>query len=209
MSSVPTVAPSSTTASTTYEVSARRDGLETPTGRVMAVAAAVGPVLLAAASVAWLAGDDYAEVRGILTFWAFPALLLAGLGLVARFGEQAPRARAVLTTTLAIAAVAGGAFATEVNMVEHFGVERLIDEQTPSAMLALGLPGLLLPVSLVATGILSYQLGTMPRLQAGLLVVGGAMFPLSRIPEVPGLALAADLVLLAALVPVALRASRR
>lgn len=185
------------------------DAAQTPTQRAMAYAAGVGPVLLLAASFAWLAGDDYAEWRGILGFWAFPALLLAGLGLLARLEDHAPRAKAALTATLAVAAVAGGAFATEVNMVEHFGIERLIDQQTPSAMLALGLPGLLFPISMVVIGVLSYRFATMPRIEAALLAVGTAAFPLSRIPEIPELAVVADLVLVAALAPTAIRALRR
>ena len=182
---------------------------QTPTKRLAAYAAGVGPALLLAASFAWLAGDDSAELRGILSFWAFPALLLAGLGLLARFEDEAPRARAILTATLGIAAVAGGAFATEVNMVEHYGIERFIDQETPSAMLALGMPGLLFPISMVAIGALSYRLGTMPRVEAALLAVGTAFFPLSRIPEIPELAIVADLVLVAALAPTAIRALRR
>lgn len=197
------------TATSVFAPSISVPAAQTPTQRVLAYAAGVGPVLLLAASFAWQAGDGYAEWRGILGFWAFPALLLAGLGLLARFEDEAPRARAVLTATLGIAAVAGGAFATEVNMVEHFGIERLIDQQTPSAMLALGMPGLLFPVSMVAIGVLSYRLGTMPRIEAALLAVGTAVFPMSRIPEIPELAIVADLVLVAALAPTAIRALRR
>lgn len=44
--------------------------------------------------------------------------------------------------------------------------------------------------------------------EALLLAAGGVLFPMSRIPEVPALALVADLLILAALAPVAFSARR-
>jgi hypothetical protein len=174
-----------------------------PTDRLMRSAAIVGPIALGAASVAWLAGDDHAELRGILTFWAIPFLALAAYGLAGRLEGRSPVGRAVVTALIAIGACAGAGFATEINMVEHFGVERLMEQDTPSAFLALGIPGPMFPLGFVILGLLSFRHRTMPRAQALLLVAGGLLFPASRIPELPGLAIVADLLLLVALAPVA------
>jgi hypothetical protein len=179
-----------------------------PTVRLMRVAALVGPLLLAGGSVAWLAGDDAAELRGILTFWAFPFIALAAYGVASRLQQHSPVGRAVVTALVAIGTCAGAGFATEINMVDHFGVERLMDQDTPSAMLALGLPGLAFPLSLIALGALSFTYRTLPRAQALLLAAAGLLFPLSRIPQVAGLALVADVLLVAALAPVAFSARR-
>jgi hypothetical protein len=179
-----------------------------PTARLVRVAAVVGPLVLAASSVAWLGGDDTEEARGILTFWAFPFMALAVAGIAARLQARSPAGRAVVTALVAIGACAGAGFATEINMVEHFGVERLMEQDTPSAMLVLGMPGLCFPLSLIALGLLSFSYRTLPRAQALLLAAAGVLFPLSRIPQVAGLALVADVLLIAALAPVAFLARR-
>lgn len=201
--------PTATGATAVPVASGPEGDVVTPTERLMGLAAGVGPVLLAGSSLAWLAGDDHAELRGVLMFWAVPALALTITGLAGRLDRAAPAGRAVITTMMAIGAVAGGAFAQEINMVDFFGTERLLRQDTPSAVIALGLPGLLFPISMITTGVLSAVHRTMPRAQALLLAVAACGFPLSRIPEQPGIAVVADLLLSVALVPVAVSAVRR
>jgi len=179
-----------------------------PTARLMRLSAVVGPLILVASSVVWLFGDDLAELRGILTFWAFPFTALAVYGIASRLQGASPVGRAVVTALVAIGACGGAGFATEVNMVDHFGVERLMEQDTPSAFLALGIPGPCFPLAVVVLGLLSLRHATLPRAQALLLAAGGLLFPLSRIPQIAGLAVAADLLILAALAPVA-RSARR
>ena len=196
-----TVHPSATAVDSTTDLTAAEPVPTSPTARLTRSAAVVGPALMLASSVAWMAGDDAAELRGILQFWALPFLLLGLLGLVALLEGPAPRARAVVTALLAIGACAGASFAQEILMVEHFDVERLMGQETPSAMVALGLPGLMFPLSIVLTGLLSYVHRTQVPLRAGLLALGGFLFPVSRIPQVAGIAVLADAVLLVAMVP--------
>lgn len=181
-----------------------RSDASSPTAGLLILAAVVGPVVLLGSSLAWLAGDDLAELRGILQLWAMPALALALFGIASRLEGSAPVARAVVTALSTIGAVTGGAFALEILMVDHFGTERLIDQDTPSAMLALGLPGPLFPVSMIALGVLSARHRTLPSRQAVMLAAAGVLFPLSRIPQVPALAVIADVLLIAALAPTAL-----
>jgi hypothetical protein len=173
----------------------------------MRIAAIVGPLFLVASSVAWL-GDDREELRGILTFWTFPFMALAVYGVAGRLQGRSPIGRAVVTALVAIGACAGAGFATEVSMVEHFGVERLMEQDTPSAFLGLGIPGPMFPLGLVLLGLLSFRHRTLPRPQALLLTAGGVLFPLSRIPQTAPLALAADLLILAAFAPVAFAGRR-
>jgi hypothetical protein len=168
----------------------------------MRAAAIVGPVLLLASSAAWIGGDRE-ELRGILTFWSMPFLALAVFGAAGRLRTRAPIGRAVVTALITIGACAGAGFATEASMVEHFGVERLIDQDTTSAMLGLGLPGPLFAVALVVLGVLSFRHRTMPPAAAILLAAGGALFPAGRIPQIAGLAMATDLLLIAAFASVA------
>jgi len=180
-----------------------------PADRLMRVAGVVGPLVLLASSLVWIGGDDLAEARGILTFWALPFLALAAYGLAERLDGEAPRGRAVVTALVAIGACAGAGFATEVNMVDHFGIERLMEQDTPSAFLALGLPGLCLPLSLAVLGLLSLRHRTLPRAQALLLTAGGLLFPLGRIPQVAPLAVVTDLLIVGALAPLAWQARPR
>lgn len=184
-------------------------GPASPTSALFAMAAAVGPALLLGSSVAWAAGDGSEELRGILQFWSFPFFALAAVGVAARLERSSPVGRAVITAMLAVGAAGGAAFANEINMVEHFGTERLLRQDTPSALVALGIPGVLFPIGLMATGALSVIHRTLPRWQAALLAIGGLLFPLSRIPEVAGLAVLADTLLLAAMAPIAVAAVSR
>ena len=204
-----TTRPEAATATEIRATTAAPVATTSPTDRVMRAAAFVGPLVFCAASVAWLAGDAYEELRGILTFWAIPFMALAAYGLAGRLQGPSPVGRAVVTTLTAIGACAGAGFATEINMVEHFGVERLMDQDTPSAFLALGIPGLMFPLGLVSLGLLSFRHRTLSKPQALLLAAGAALFPVSRIPQLPALAVVADLVLLAALAPVAFSSSDR
>lgn len=173
-----------------------------PTARLLTASAAIGPVLLLSSSIAWMAGDDLAELRGTLQFWAIPFLVLGLVGIASRLERPAPTARAAITCLLAIGGAAGASFANEILVVDQFDVERLMHQDTPSALLALGLPGLCMPFSIVLTGLLSRVHRTLPATRAALLVAGGVLFPMSRIPAIAELAVVADLVLVAAIVPV-------
>lgn len=170
-----------------------------PTAALVRGAAVVGPLLLLGSSIAWAVGPEVAELRGSLQFWAFPFLGLALMGIATRLEQPAPLARAVLTAMFAIGMVAGGSFAQEILMVDFFGVERLLRQPTPSAVLALGLPGVLLPIGTAVMGLVFLVHRTVPAKVCLALVVGGLLFPMSRIPELAGLAVVADIVLLVAL----------
>lgn len=162
----------------------------------------LGPALWAAASVAWMA--DAVELRAILTFWA---VVFTGVGLhgviLRRLAEPAAFVHAVLGLTLAAGLAAGAGFAVELAMTETFGIDRLVDAGQASSVLTLQLPGLLYPLSLIGIGVASWRKNTMPGMSGVLVALAGLIFPISRIGEVAGVALASDLLLVVATAPVA------
>jgi hypothetical protein len=170
--------PATATATTAAPAAVSAD----PTARLLRVAAVRGPLFFVASSLAWVAGADYEELRGILTFWAMPFTALAAYGVAGHLQGRSPVGRAAVTALVTIGACAGAGFATEINMVDHFGVERLMEQDTPSAFLALGIPGPMFAVGLALLGLLSFRQRTLPRAQALCLALGGVLFPLGRIP---------------------------
>lgn len=175
--------------------------------KAAAVSLVVGPALLAASSVAWIA--DSPQVRGALAFWA---IVLVGVGLhgivLRRLAEPAPTAHAVLGVTLAAGVAAGAAFAVEMLMVDTFAVDRLVETGDPAAILTLNLPGTMFPISVIAIGVFSWRKQTLPVASALLLALAGIVFPMSRIGEVAALAVVSDLLLVAATAPIALAVLR-
>lgn len=172
----------------------------TPIDRVTGTAMIAGPLLLFGAGIAWLA--DVAEARAILLFWAMVGFAGVFVGLSRRLSTTAPAAAAIVLA-LGLIGVAGGiGYALEVAMVDAFGIERLNDQELASTFLMLRLPGLTFPLTLIASGVLCWRNGLLPTFHALALGLGGLAFPLSRIPESPGLGLVADLLLVVALVPI-------
>lgn len=168
-----------------------------------AVSLVLGPLFGVASSLAWLA--DAQEWRGILSFWmvVFLGVGLSGI-LLRRLSEPAPVAAAVVGLTLAAGLAAGAAYSAETAIVDVFGIDRLNNEGAISSVLLLRLPGLMLPLSILALAWFSLRHRTIDRIPAFLLALGAVAFPVSRIPEIAGIALVSDLLLLAALTPVAI-----
>lgn len=171
-----------------------------PVDRVTAIATIAAPVLLLAASIAWLA--DAAEARAILTFWALIGFAGAFVGISRRLTLRAPTAAAIVLA-FGLVGVAGGiGYATEIAMVDAFGIDRLNDQELASTYLLLRLPGLTFPLALVLSGLLGWRNGLLRPAHALVLGLGAVAFPMSRVPELPGPALIADVVLIVALVPI-------
>ncbi len=68
------------------------------------------------------------------------------------------------------------------------------------------LPGVIFPLALIGFGVALFRAGIGPRPSGPLLVLGAVLFPLARINAIDLLAVAGDLVLVAALVPLGLAA---
>lgn len=182
----------------------------TPRTRLLGGATLVAPVLLLASSLAYLAGEGtgVGQAGGVIQFWAFVAFALAVVGLTGALEIRAPRAATALLALGMAGALAGAGFGIDAVRADLAGGARLIDAQTVASILVTNLPGVVFPLVLIGLGVLLGRGGAQPRWAAVALGIGGALFPLSRIGSIEGLAVVGDVVLLAALVPLGLRLMR-
>lgn len=176
------------------------------TDRVIGLATIIGPLLGVASSIAWAA--DAAEPRAILQFWAMIGFAFVFVGIARRLEPRSAVAAATVLVLGLVGCAGGIAYATEAAFVEYFDIERLNDRETAATFLMLRLPGITFPLSLLASAALLWRHQLVGVRHAGLLALGAVGFPLSRIPEIPALAIAADLLLAAAVVPLGLAAAR-
>ena len=100
-----------------------------------------------------------------------------------------------------VAAGVGFAFERIVADITGFELSEATSAVTPIALL---LPGLLWPVTLLGCGLGLRKAGVVPRWSGALLAATGLLFPVSRIGEVEALSIAADVVFLVALLPLGL-----
>ena len=89
--------------------------------------------------------------------------------------------------------------------VSHADAVQVLDQHLAAAYLAFWFPGPLFPLSVIVLGIVLTRIGRIPAAIGVLLCVGGAAFPLSRIPRLPAIAHVADLLLLVPFVYLGLR----
>jgi hypothetical protein len=184
-----------------------------PRQRLRAAALIAAPAVLVASSVAYLADDGFtsgSETAGAIQVWAAIALGLAITGLAARLDEPMPRAAAILTLTGAIGVAGSAAFGID-SMVMAIDPAAALSEGEggPAVGLGLLLPGMLMPLTLLGLGIASFRAEIQPRAAAASLALGGLLFPISRIGDIAPLALTADLLIAAGMVPMGVAALRR
>lgn len=184
---------------TSYPRTTPRTGAAPATDRMIGLGAAVGPVLAVLSSAAWVA--EAAEPRAILQFWAFVGFALTFVGFSRRLEPKSANAAAAVLALGLLGCAGGIAFAAEVIFVDYFDIERLNAQQTASTFLMLRLPGLTFPLTLVGSAWLLGRHRLIGTKHAALLALGGVGFPLSRIGEIAELAVVADVVLAAAIVP--------
>ena len=139
------------------------------------------------------------ELGGTLQLWAMIGFALAAVALTRGFADVAPRPSTVLLA-IGLAGAAGGvAYGIDSIQAAVYDNASIQDSGRAVAPLALQIPGLLFPVGLLGTGVMLFRTGAAPAWAAALLVVGGLLFPLSRIPGISGLALVGDGLLVVAL----------
>jgi len=175
----------------------------TPRTRLFGAATIAAPVLLIASTTAYTAGDGLGEdqVGGVIQVYAMVAFMLTVVGLTQMLENLSPRVAALLTL-VGVLGVAGGVGYGINSIYADIGTIDLNDDVAGAAgPLALQLPGILFPLTFVGLGVALLRTHVQPRWCAVALVVAGVLFPLSRIPSVEILALAADTVFLVALLP--------
>jgi hypothetical protein len=168
--------------------------------RVTAIAAVVGPLLVLASTLCYIAygeGLNNGEAGGIVQVWAFIALGIAVIGLARLLEASTPRG-ALLVIVLGIGGVAAGAgYGIDSIVGEVHGVASLQDvDSSPAAPLALQLPGLMHTLSLVTVGVLLARYRVVPAMVGYAVVAGAVLFLVARIPDVQALAVVGDLTLL-------------
>ncbi|HUG84027.1 MAG TPA: hypothetical protein VMM13_05655, partial [Euzebya sp.] len=177
---------------------------------IAAGALAIAPLLLLTSTVLYALGDGFnnSAPGGAVQFWALVAFTVGLLGLVRRLEDHSISTAGWLTLLVVIGGAGGVGFGIDTQHAAINGATRLLDTGSIAPQVSLALAGALFPVSVIAVAIATGRAGLINRTAMVLAVVGAVLFPASRIPGIAVLGILADLVLVAALVPVGLAALR-
>lgn len=176
----------------------------TPLAPALAFAAVVGPLLVVASSLLWTAGLD--EGRFAVQFLGAGLTALGLIGICLLLAARAPRTANVLGVLALLGFGAGGiGFAVDGLHETVHGSTSMAETEGVAALVAPTLTGAVGPLCIMAIGIAVLRFRTLPVAAGVMLIVGGALFPISRIGMIPPLALVVDLVLAAVIVPVGVR----
>jgi hypothetical protein len=179
---------------------------------VYGVALLLGPVLLLMSTIAFIvAGDGINQgvLGGLFGVWAAIVMAIAFIGILRMLEVNAPRAAAILTVTAIIGFGSGVAINVDVITTSLVGPEldAAIDDALVGtdalAIFAFFPGGLLAPVTIIFTGIMLWRTRTFPWWVGALLIVGGVLFVIGAPERVSAIVLASDIVLIAALSPIA------
>jgi hypothetical protein len=182
------------------------------TSTVYGVALLLGPVLLLTSTIAFIVageGINQGVLGGLFGVWAAIVMAIAFVGLLRLLEVNAPRAAAILTVTAIIGFGSGVAINVDVITTSLVGPEldAAIDDALVGtdalAILAFFPGGLLVPVTIIITGIMLWRTRTFPRWIGALLSVGGVLFVIGAPERISAIVLASDIVLIAALFPIA------
>jgi hypothetical protein len=173
--------------------------------RLLQPAMVVAPLLLLASSIAYAVGGGSGEDQtgGAIQVYAATAFVFVVIGLARATEGAFPRAATALTLVGVLGAVGGATFGIT-SIANALSGSRLQDVESAQIYVGLLLPGVIFPVALIGFGVALFRAGIGPRASGPLLVLGAILFPLARINAIELLAVAGDLVLVAALVPLGL-----
>lgn len=169
------------------------------------LAMVVAPLALLVSSLFHLAGGgmDSDEVGGVVQIFAFFLFVFAALGLTRLAAERRPRAATVLRFLLVLGCVYGAinGLGSVLAAAAGTGISALPE----GLFMLLVYPGLAFPLSLVAVSLILRRHPRVPIAAAIGLVVGGALFPIGRIPDIVAITLLADTLLVLSLGRIGLR----
>lgn len=186
--------------------------------RAYGVAAIVAPLLMLGSTLAFLGekGINNGVVGGTIGVWSGFAFVVAFAGVYRMIEPRMPRVGPIFMVVTLIGFATGAAFNVQAMYLDAYGTDLLTDvtEGGVSGAPVLGafafLPwGWLVPVGLVATGVLLWRSRTAPVWSAALLAVYGVLFVIARPERIDALAVAADVLLLAAMLPIGVAMLRR
>lgn len=179
--------------------------------RVFGLATVAGPLLLLGSTIAFLTenGINDGVIGGMIGIWSTFALAIAFVGIYRIVEPRAPRIGPIFGAIAVIGFTAGALFNLQAMYLAVYGKDLLSDlmegalPDVPAFTFFAFLPwGWLVPVSLVATGVLLWRTRLVPNWSAALLVLGGVLFISSRPARIEPLAIACDIALVLALVPI-------
>lgn len=187
--------------------------------RLLALAVVAAPVVFLVADVAYVTagnGINNGVLGGTIGVWSCFVFVWAFIGLSRALEQAAPRG-ALALLILAVPAFAGGGVAFNVEALHRdlFGnstLEAALLDGDPGAMIGFFafLPwGWLAPASFVLLGVLVWRTTVFPRWAGALTALGGVLFIAARPQDFDALAIAADVVLVAGLVPLGIALLRR
>jgi hypothetical protein len=159
-----------------------------------------GPLLLLASSIFHFLGGgmDSDDVGGILQVVAFFFLVFASFGLTELIAQQRPRLAIVLRVLLVFGCLYGVMNGLGSVLADAAGTDAAGAgiASLPSGLEMLFVyPGILFPLSLLVCGVALWRTRVVPAPAGAALALAGVLFPLGRIPDIVGLYLAADVLL--------------
>jgi hypothetical protein len=177
-----------------------------PFTRLVGGAFIAAPVTLLASSVAFAAGSEPA--RGVLQFYAAALFMFVLVTLAQTVAARAPRAAVALGLLAVVGMAAGVGFAVDNIHGSLLDDRYLVDDGGVAGILVSQVPGLMGPIAWVGIGVALLQAGLRPRWSGWALIAAGLLFPVSRIGDIAPLAVADDLIFVAALAPLGLALMR-
>lgn len=180
----------------------------TPRARVLGAGVIAFPLMLLAIDALTLVrGETDTTAGGAILVWSSVALGLGYSGIVGLVQHRLPRFSAVLSVLCAAHVAGTAAFGVDMVYVA-LGSVALVDSGNAAGFLATGAPGIMAPFALAGCGIALLLARAGSRWAGIALIVGGILFPISRIPDIVALGVLDDLILLSAAVPIGLLVAR-
>ena len=171
--------------------------------RLFAGAMLLGPLLLLASSVAYVAGGGLSndELGGALQVYAFVALTVVAIGIARAVERALPRASAALLAFAVLGCGAGVGFGIDSIHAALPGGTGLEDADSAAGTLALFVPGAIFPLSFAALGVALWRARVSPRASGPLLIAASLLFPIANIPDSEAIAVIANALFVVALWP--------
>lgn len=174
---------------------------------VTGAALVAAPLLLLTATILMAVrgeGMNNGAAAGAVLVWAMIAFAVGLVGLTRRFAASLPRAAALLPILILVGCAGGVGFGVDAMHAALTSGGNLMDAGGIAMGLGLAVPGALFWLGVAATGVAADRAGMISRWATVAIVLGAVLFPVSRMPSIAALSIAADLLLVAGLASVGL-----
>ena len=162
----------------------------------------LAPLLFTASSLTWTSSGEYGVVGGAFLVFGSLFWIVAFLALFGALRTQAPRYAVWGWLVAAYGAICGGtAFAFQGMFAEMHGATKTeslaaLARHPVVANAIFWIGGPAFPISLLVLGVILVRTRVAPWWAGAMLALGGALFPVARIPRIEGFALGIDLLML-------------